>query len=333
MQSDFLFFLGVMVFFFVLWLAGGGPTNPISFSGPFITPVTGIGQTQVGYGDTDWYKGGINVTGSLPSVRSPEIRGSVQNIEYQLGYLQLESKRQALFSTPSPKRGTVTISGGNTSSTNPDQEYIMLQASSSNTDPVTISGWKLTSIATDKTATIPRGTKLPTAGTLNPSEDIMLYPGERAYVITGESPIGGSFAENMCTGYLEQNQDFYPSLGNRCPAPSDEFDKYFAGNPYKDNACYTLIRNTSSCVTPEERSRISANCLNLIDSRLTYNGCVASHRYNSYFYSDVWRIYLGRTEITRKNDSARKYGDLWKDSREAIKLLDENGLTVDLYTY
>lgn len=333
MQSDFLFFLGVMVFFFVLWLAGGGPNNAISFSGPFITPVTGVGQTQVGYGDTDWYKGGINVSGSLPGIRTTEFRNNVQSIEYQLGSLQLESKRQALFSTPSPKRGMVRISGGSVSTTNPDQEYIVLQASSSNTDPVTITGWRLASVATDKSATIPRGTRLPTSGTVNASEPIVLYPGEQAYVLSGESPIGGSFAENKCTGYLEMNQSFTPSLGKRCPTASEEFDRHFAGNPYKDNACYTLIRNTNSCVTPEEGSRISANCLNLIDSRLTYNGCVASHRYDSNFESNQWRIYLGRTEITRKNDSTRNYGDLWKDSREAIRLLDENGLTVDLYTY
>ncbi len=333
MQSDFLFFLGVMVFFFVLWLAGGGPSNPISFSGPFITPVTGVGQTQVGYGDTDWYKGGINVTGGLPSIRSAEVRSSVQSIEYQLGNLQIESKRQALFSTPSPKRGLVTISGGNVSSTDPQHEYLVLQASSSATEPITITGWKLVSVATDRSATIPQGTKLPTSGTLNASEPIVLYPGERAYVITGESPIGGSFAENMCTGYLGVNQSFSPALGRRCPSPSSEFDRHFTGNPYKETACYNLVRNTSMCVTPQEDSRTSANCLSLIYSRLTYNGCVENYRYSSSFYSDIWRIYLGRTEITRRNDSTMRYGELWKDSREAIRLLDENGLTVDLYTY
>ena len=334
MYSDGLFFLGVLVFFFVLWLAGGGPNNSISFSGPFITPVTGVGQTQVGYGDTSLFRGGINVTGTLPTVRSSsEIRGNLQNIEYQLSNLQLDAKRQALFSSPSPKRGMVTLSGGNLSATDPSQEYLMIQASSNAQEPITITGWRVMSVATDKYAVIPRGTRLPTSGTLNASEPIVLYPGERAYLITGESPIGGSFAENKCTGSLEMNQSFNPSLSKRCPSASEEFDKYFAGNPYKDNACYTLIRSTNTCVTPEERSRISANCLSLIDSRLTYNGCVASHRYDSNFESNTWRVYLGRTEITRKNDSTRNYGDLWKDSREAIRLLDENGLTVDLYTY
>lgn len=332
MQSDGLFFLAIMVFFFVLWLAGGGPTKPFSFSGPFITPITDVGQSQVGYGTAEWLTG-VKVTGTLPSVNYQETRNSLSNIEYQLNDLQLQAKKEALFSTPSPKRGLVRITGGNFATTDPDQEYLTIQVSSSATENVTITGWRVASIASDKTATIGGGSALPTAGFVNRTEPIVLRPGERAYINTGESPIGGSFAENMCTGYLEHNQTFYPTLPNRCPSPSEEFDRHFTGNPYKDNACYTLIRNTSSCTTPNERGGISKSCLDLIDSRLTYNGCVASHQYDSYFKSDMWRIYLGRTEITRKNDSTRMYGDLWKPSRDGIKLLDENGLTVDLYTY
>ena len=333
MQSEFLFFVAMMVFFFVLWLAGGGPSKPISWSGPFITPVTNVGQTQVGYGEGGQWVRGINVTGSLPGASYEEARSGLSHIEYQLNDLQIEAKKQALFSTPSPLRGQVRITGGSFSTTNPDQEYLTVEVSSSANEPVTITGWRLVSIATDKGATIGGGTRLSRVGTVNSTEPIRLYPGERAYVVTGESPIGGSFAENMCTGYLENSQSFYPSLSRRCPSPSDEFDRFFSGNPYKDNGCYTLMRETSSCTTPDERSGLSASCLSLIDSRLTYNGCVASHRYDSRFETEVWRIYLGRTEITRQDDSTRRYGELWKSSRDGIKLLDENGLTVDLYTY
>ena len=86
-------------------------------------------------------------------------------------------------------------------------------------------------------------------------------------------------------------------------------------------------------MVPDDRRSLSGNCLSLIDTYLTYNGCVASHQFDAQFSSDSWRIYLGRTELTRKNDSTRTYGDLWKETRDGIKLLDENGLTVDLYTY
>ncbi len=332
MQSDGLFFLAILAFFFVLWLAGGGPTNPISFSGPYITPVTDTGQTQIGYGGGSWVRG-ITVVGTLPSVRNEEVRSGIINAEYKLADLQLEAKKQALFGTPSPKRGLVRITGGTFSETRPSQEYVTIQVSSNADEDITITGWRLQSIATGKSAVIGSGSSLPVNGTVNGSEPIRLSKGGRAYIITGESPIGGSFAENMCTGYLARSQTFYPSLSERCPSASDEFDRNFTGNQYRDTSCYTLVRNTSSCTTPDERSGISSACLNLIDSRLTYNGCVSAHRYDSFFASGVWRIYLNRTEITRSNKSTSDYGDLWKPSRDGVKLLDENGLTVDLYTY
>ncbi len=333
MQSEFLFFLAMMVFFFVLWLAGGGPAQPISFAGPYITPITGVDQEQQGYGNSWVPNIKMNVTGTLPGVKYQEYRGNLSSIQNQLSDLQIEAKKQALWSTPSPLRGVVRITGGNFSSTNPDQEYVTIQVSQSAPAPVTITGWRLQSLASDKGATIGRGTKTPSTGTVNGNAPIVLAPGERAYIVTGESPIGASFAENVCTGYLESSQDFYPPLAKRCPAPSEEFDRHFAGNPYKDSACYNLIRNTSTCLVPDDRRSLSGNCLSLIDTYLTYNGCVASHQYDAYFSSDSWRIYLNRTELTRKNDSTRTYGDLWKETRDGIKLLDANGLTVDLYTY
>ena len=67
MRSEFLFFLAMLVVFFVLWLAGGGPSKPISFAGPYITPITNVDQTQVGYGEGGWISG-IHVNGSLPGI-------------------------------------------------------------------------------------------------------------------------------------------------------------------------------------------------------------------------------------------------------------------------
>lgn len=321
-----------MSFFFVLWLAGGGPTNPISFSGPFITPITNVGQTQEGYGEGAWVSG-IRVDGNLPSVRNEEIRGSVASAESQLGSLQILANKEKIIGVRSPLYGKVTITGGNMAATNIDQEYLTLQVSSSVTNNVTLSGWRIESVATDKRATIGGGSSVPITGTVNENLPIVMQPGERAYLITGESPIGGSFRESICTGYLEDNQPFYPQLNNRCPLPADEFDKHFAGNAYKDNGCYELVRRTNACRTPAETRSISKNCITLINARLTYGGCVASHKYDAYFNTGTWRIYLDRSEITRKNDSTKKYGELWKSSRDAIRLVDENGLTVDLYTY
>lgn len=333
MQSDIFFFTAIIAFFFVMWLAGGGPSKPISWQGPYITPITNTGQDQYGYGSTEGWIRGITAVGTLPGVKQQEVRATLGSAENKLADLQIQANKEKLIGTRSPYYGQVRISLGNVSSTDPDREYIIIQALSSATEPITITGWRVQSVATDYGATIGLGSSLPETTTVRDSEKIVLNPGERAYLITGTSPVGGSFRESKCTGYLEETATFYPSLNNRCPTASDEFDRYFAGNQYKDQACYTLIRNTRSCTTPKEESGISRNCLSLIDSRLTYPGCVASHKYDAYFNSGTWRIYLGRTEITRTHTKKSIYGELWKTSREGIKLLDANGLTVDLYTY
>jgi hypothetical protein len=50
MQSEGAFFLVLLGFLFILWVYTGGSSKPISYSGLYITPITGLGQTQVGYG-------------------------------------------------------------------------------------------------------------------------------------------------------------------------------------------------------------------------------------------------------------------------------------------
>ncbi len=331
-MSDAFFFLAILSFFFVMWLAGGGPTKPISFAGPYITPITDVGQAQQGYGGTQWVTG-IKVNGTLPSVSQQEIRSSVASAQYQLADLQKQANKDKLIGTKSPYYGQVRITGGNTSSTDPDQEYVTIQVSSSATSDITLTGWRLQSVATDYGATIGTGDSLPSGVDANDVERIVLHPGDQAYVVTGKSPISGSFKENMCTGYLAKNGTFYPSLAARCPAASEEFSRFFEGNQIRDEGCYRLTQSNPICKTPSDTGSVSSYCLSLIDKRLNYNGCVATHRYDAYFSTGTWRIYLGRTEITHNHTDKTVYGELWRSSREGIKLLDQNGLTVDLYTY
>lgn len=331
MQSDVFFFVAVLAFFFVAWLAGGGPSKPISWAGPYITPITNTGQTQEGYGDTSWVRG-ITVTNTLPGVRQEEIRSTVADLQSKLAALQKETNKEKLLGTKSPYYGQVRIVGGNPQATDPDLEYITIRMDSSTNEELSISGWRVESVATDLGATIGAGDALPTGADARESSNIVLRPGEQAYIITGESPINGSFKENMCTGYLGMRENFYPALTNRCPSAREEFDRFFEGNSILDSGCYQRVNQAGTCRTPSD-SGVSSFCVSLIDKRLTYPGCVATHRYDAYFSTGPWRIYLGRTELTRTHTKTRIYGELWRQTREGIKLLDQNGLTVDLYTY
>ncbi len=321
-MSDGFFFIAVIGFFFVLWLAGGGPTQPISFSGPYITPITTVGVTQNGYGDGTYHP-------TSPS----EIRSTLQGAENSLTTLQKQAADAKTFGEPSSYRGQITLQGGGATNSDVKTEYVVVQLSYSAKASVAITGWSLESVATGKSATIGGGAEIPRTGDVNQTTTIVLQPGDQAIISTGESPIGTSFKENECVGYLGQRQDYTPSISSQCPSPVDEFNKFYTGNALRDDGCYQLMQNTSSCHAPNDTGRYSSYCLNLIDQHLNYNGCVASHQSDSRFYGNTWRIFLNREPIERKHTDPYVYGELWKQSREGIKLLDNTGKTVDLYTY
>lgn len=333
MQGEGFLFLAVMVLIFVVWVATGGPSRPISFAGPFITPITNVGVTQTGYGSMSVHKGVVNISSGQGSSHVATAPTSVSNLQSQFNVLSTEVANTVTFGDPSPYRGLVTIGPGNTSATDPKQEYVTLRASSSAGQNISITGWRLVSGASNFGATIGAGVELPRSGNINSEGPIVLRPGDAADIVTGESPVGYSFKENMCIGYLAQHQVFYPSLSLSCPAPIDEFNHYYAGNKLNDDACYRLMQNSQRCSTPDDPSSLSTYCLRIIDNQLTYNGCVATHQYDSKFTSTNWRIYLGRPAVDRSHQGADQYGELWKSSRDAIKLLDQNGKTVALYTY
>ena len=308
MKSDGLFFLGILAFFFILWFATGGPSKPISFAGPYITPITDVDTVQEGYGDTP------TVDFRSRSIWSDVIGGSFSG-GTSLGTLN----------NPSPLKGQVrVISAGGASSDDPDTEYVTLRASGDTS--IDITGWRLVSGASGRSMRIPEGTALPRSGRVNETGRIVLNPGDEVIVVTGESPIGVSFKENRCVGYLTRRQDFTPSIQNRCPSAYEEFEQHYAGNDLRDDKCYDLVRSTSSCETPSDRG-MSRACINLIDDYLTYNGCVEHHRNDPDFPGDTWRVYL------EYENSRGRADEFWKSSRDAVKLLDSEGKTVDLYTY
>ncbi len=311
MGSDGILFTTVIIFFFLLWFVSGGPTKPISFSGPYITPITDTGQTQFGYDAEQWFGG--NPTGGAG------LFGGQQSIQGIGSIFSGDADKVKAFGDPSPYRGQITITSVS-SGTGPDDEYVTLQMSSSATGPLTISGWRLRSDATYKSGTIPNGTETPKTG-VNSTGPITLQPGDRAIVLTGEAPTGVSFRENMCVGYFSKRQAFYPSLSGSCPSPMQEFDRFYDGNKLADDSCYQFVQTISQCVSPTDTPNLTGRCEEFIDDYLDYNGCVAAHQQEAGFKSQDWRIYLERS------------GDLWKPDREAVKLLDANGKTVDLYTY
>jgi hypothetical protein len=330
MMSDGFFFLAIFFAIFVGWVATGGPNRPISFAGPYITPITNVGQTQAGYGSLTVGHTTFTGTGPSASGSTGNTQQDIWNAQAKLATLQKNLRSSQLFGTPSPYVGEVSITTGNVSTTNPDQEYVSLYANSSAKGGVDITGWEIVSVATDDYGYIPPGVTLFHSGQVNPTSDIVLNPGDRVTVTTGESPVGVSFKQNECSGYLSQSQTFSPSLSSSCPLPNDEFNRYYTGNDKNTLFCQQYIKTVPECRDPEEpASGVGDLCISFIDQYLTYNGCVATHQGDRGFPVSQWRVYLGRKVVNTHTDRQ----DLWEPSHDVLKLLDKDGKTVAQYSY
>lgn len=295
-MKDGVFFLGIFILLFVVWVASGGPSRPISFAGPYLNPIQTTGTTAQAYGDPSKFSsinsdvtigaGGVTATGG------------------------------------GAKPGVVRLSRDLTGArnTDPDEEYLMITVSSSAGGPVSTAGWKL--VAKDGgSASFPQGAEVPRSGRVNSLTAITLRPGDQAIVTTGRSPVGISFRENMCTGYFEEHQDFHPSLAMNCPTPSQEYGDYYGDNDEND-FCLTYIRSIPYCSTETSASGdASSACRNFVEDHLNYNGCFDAHQKDSGFLSSTWRIFLG------KND------ELWRQRQETITLLDADNKVIDSITY
>lgn len=325
MKGDAFFFLGIFIFIFVVWAATSGPTRPISFSGPFLTPLTATGETHGYYISKEYLSKGYSPDGMAGSSGN-----STQDVNYQIQQAQtsadqLKAKLAALekFGDPSPYKNKVYIGqrpySGSTA--DPSQEYLTLQLSSSATSSVNITGWTIESTVTGKSQVLPAGTTVPMSGLINAIEPVRLSPGDLVYIITGSSPIGASFRTNMCIGYFAQYQKFSPSLSNTCPSPVDEARRVLSDLD-SDSLCRTYLDTVPRCTIPTKTPvNMTSGCTNFIQNDLNYNGCVSLHKNQSDFNGSYWYVYLGRTTL------------MWKSQYETIKLLDAQGLTVAMYSY
>lgn len=318
-MHDAWFFVGVFVFIFLIWIATGGPTNPLSFSGPRLSPPQELGggtylqlpRASLGTGDSNVYLKGSSGGGG--------VYGSSWNSNEQLPILI-----GGTFGTPSPYRGIVRMSRFVSGSgvADPKNEYVEISASQNAGVPVDISGWRILSDASGNVATIPEGTEVPISGTINASEKIVLAPGMRAIIVSGQSPIGASFRENVCIGYFSSFQKFSPSLPQNCPDPSNELSTYYGAGYIRDPACIDATDKISRCqVTLSPPQNMSGACQSFMVKYLNYNGCVEAHRSDANFAGDTWRIFLGRTT------------SMWRANHEIVKLLDASGKTVDAFSY
>jgi hypothetical protein len=319
MQHDAWFFVGVFAFIFIIWVAVGGPSHPISFAGPFLSSPSPLGSgTYIGLPHAPFAIGDSDVELANPDT------GSGSTYTSGSGTLSGGGSLAGVdFGPPSSYRGEVTMSHyvSGAGSSNPDNEYITISLASNAAAPVTLTGWSLESEASGNSAVIPAGTEVPTSGSVEALQPIILNPGDKAIVVSGASPIGASFKENECIGYFAEYQSFSPQLSNDCPSPTDtliaEYPDYI-----RDTACINYVKSLPACtleISPPPG--LSSACANVLQNYLSYNGCVNAHQNDPGFVGTTWRVYLGRTT------------SMWRTQYEVVRLVDSQGNTVDAFSY
>jgi len=318
-MPDIKWLIGILLILVFIWLISGGPGSEQS-KRPFVTPPAPLGPGEDFGPEFPSVQGGGNRSEEAPPVENEEQPLQEEEVEQQEAEEEIDESPKP---TPIFKEGVSFGGRGRATATNPDDEYLEIIASSKNTQPIHISNWKLKSAVTGREVSLGKGTYLPFRGQINIEDSLFLRPGERAFIVTGRSPIGVSFRLNTCTGYFAQFQDFTPRLPTQCPLPRDE--DFETGPAGLNDACIDYIETLPRCTAhiqslPLEFSN-NPICQEYITTKITYNGCVELHKDDTDFYKAEWRIFLKRDQ------------ELWKEKRETILLLDEDERVIDSISY
>lgn len=314
-------FAFIILGFVAIWIIGGGPrklfqsVQSVSLSG-----------TTTGEFALPWQP-----TNAFPTIDEEDLFGEHiggYDTEYTLSSLQQEYDALArktaevtTFGEPSPLFGDVRIVSFDSYPQGAHDEYITIQAPSENTAPISLSGWSLQSAVSGVRVPIPPASSPFIMGAVNNPRPVALAPGETSVVVTAASPVGVSFRENSCTGYLAQLQSFSPDLLRLCPTPANELPLTTQNLQTYGETCIDFVRALPLCAFPQQvPDALSPNCRAFVQTRFSYNGCLEAHRADVGFEKHIWRIYLGANE-------------LWHNDHDAIRLLDAVGRVVDVYVY
>jgi hypothetical protein len=293
-------FIALIIVLILAWLIGGGISKIQSAAKNF--SFSGVWGGVSAF-DLPW---------AIPIPQGPDISNLTGG---QSGSGQ-QTSQAATLGNQSPYSGSVSISADGADSSDPQTEYVTIQ--NTGTATIDITNWSLQSALSGARAYLPRGASFFEIGQVNAQNDIELAPGGVAIVTTGNSPVGTSFEENECSGYLEQLQAYTPPIETQCPSPGNAAS---AAEQYGDS-CAQYVSSLPFCTFPQNPpSGISSQCAAYVQTTFSYNGCVQSFQNDPDFASTDWRIYLDATH------------ELWNNDHDTIRLLDGQGETVAVTSY
>ncbi|MFH1402397.1 MAG: hypothetical protein ABIG87_02100 [Patescibacteria group bacterium] len=325
MDDTLKYIILILVGVGIFWVILGGPSRMADRQGLFIKPPSPI-DTGETYGQVSfWDNFKITKKETAPAteelsekekmaVELEQIKEETEKIQVTLDAIKKE-QNISLF----VDKVEISRCYGNRSDVN--EEYIRLKIKNLEDDKTQISDWKLRSAMTGAEIKIGNAVKLPYTSRTNTENAIFISNGDEIILTSGRSPIGFSFLVNKCSGYLEQFQDFEPNLTKKCPLAEDEEISAFGPNAFND-ACFDFMDKISRCETPLKFPiDMQPECQNYLITNLNHNACIDNHKNDTDFLGNEWRIFLNRED------------ELWKNKREIIELIDNQGKLVDVCSY
>jgi len=316
----------IVILLIIMWVIGGGPRRAYQQVTSF--DILPFKPTEAGF-RLPWQPVELFPTIDITQAFQPA-KDDLADEQYQLAELEAEYERLSreasmrTFGSPSPHTGTVAIvrDAIGVRASDPHEEYVQIAVDYKAKGVVDITGWSLESALTGTKVYLPGIASSFVMGAANVIGSATLQPGGLAIVTTAQSPVGASFRENMCSGYLDQFQEFRPQLGNACPSPSSVLPLTEENLVRYGDACFDVINYLSACRFPQDiPDTVTPACRAFLTDALSYNGCVNRNRTSRSFETNRWRMYLGGQ------------GEIWRNSHDAIRLLDAQGRTVDVFVY
>lgn len=243
----------------------------------------------------------------------------------------LEISEEDLWGIGSPLRGKVSLVslGSTPHKEEAQEEYLEIRADISNSEIIDLSGWSVESLLSGVRVYIPPATLILKMTGSNEIQPAALAPGEYAYLHSGHSPIADitpSFHTNSCIGYVGNLIEFTPALKSDCNDPALILPPTPENIVTYGATCVEFLNQADSCTTyaTEMPAHLLPACRDLIVSKLNYHSCLSTRLDTEgydVFNNGGWYLYLNYD------------AEVWRNNYEIIRLLDENGLVVDVLRY
>lgn len=124
-------------------------------------------------------------------------------------------------------------------------------------------------------------------GEVTETRPIVLTESGTVVIHSGRSPVGVSFQENKCTGFLQEFQEFTPPLLKNCPRINDLIAKQ--GVDVTDE-CRSYFDTLPECISLP--SSAPTQCKDVLIEFTPYNQCVEALKNDQDFTRNTWQVYL-----------------------------------------